>query len=247
MRAADMRAELEARSADAVSVARCALGIGAFVALAMIGSPRRIVGIVIVTAVVAAVALDGLDGWLARRYGTASAGGSYLDVLSDRLTEYSAWLFAAPLYRPWMALVLLIVLRHVAVDGIKLLAAARGKSMRAGIHVTGWRAYLIHSLPSRLSYNAVKATSLGAIAATYALSGAFRTVATVAIALHIVPCWIRASGSFMELPRFLRDPREPPSSRNLRRYGFQATLAVVALGVCITGANMYALLPRIHV
>ena len=80
---------------------------------------------------VVAAATDGLDGYLARRYSTATRLGQWLDPLADKV------LVAAPIvtltvidrFPIWAAAV--IVARELAVSGLRAWLGARGRAMPA--------------------------------------------------------------------------------------------------------------------
>ena len=83
---------------------------------------------------VVAAATDGLDGYLARRYATATATGQWLDPLADKV------LVAAPVvtltalgrFPLWAAVV--IVARELGVSLLRAWLGSRGRAMPA----SGW-------------------------------------------------------------------------------------------------------------
>ena len=74
---------------------------------------------------------DSLDGYLARRLGTSTATGQWLDPLSDKLLVVAAalTLTAVDRFPVWAAIV--IVARELIVSGLRAFVAARGFSMPA--------------------------------------------------------------------------------------------------------------------
>ena len=77
---------------------------------------------------------DYLDGWLARRHGITSALGQYLDPLADKLIVGAVLVMLAavppePRIPAWMAVVL--ILREVAVTGLRAIASSGGVHMPA--------------------------------------------------------------------------------------------------------------------
>ncbi|MDX2084594.1 MAG: CDP-alcohol phosphatidyltransferase family protein [Candidatus Melainabacteria bacterium] len=113
------------------------------------------------TLTVAIIWMDGLDGYLARKLGEASAFGAVFDILCDRVVEQVYWIvFLAlgwiPLWVP-----LSIVTRGVLVDGIRSVALAQGYTafgsssmMRSRLGIL-----LVSSRFSRWSYAALKAVA----------------------------------------------------------------------------------------
>lgn len=72
------------------------------------------------------IALDGLDGYVARRRGESSLFGSVYDIAVDRIVESTLWIVLADvgLVPLWVAL--LFITRGVLVDSIRGQAASRG-------------------------------------------------------------------------------------------------------------------------
>ena len=79
-------------------------------------------------------ATDFLDGEIARRRGTVSDFGKFLDPLADKLVVTSALIMLAAMPRfprvpAWMVVVL--VMREIAVTGLRAMAAVEGQVMAA--------------------------------------------------------------------------------------------------------------------
>lgn len=82
------------------------------------------------------IALDGLDGWVARRRGESSVFGAVFDIAADRVVEAVLWLVLADLglVPIWVAIV--FVTRGVLVDSIRYARVAEGGGvfdMRSGL------------------------------------------------------------------------------------------------------------------
>jgi phosphatidylglycerophosphate synthase len=90
------------------------------------GSPAAAGAAVLLTVI--AIAMDALDGIVARRMGLASKLGGLLDITADRIVEHVYWItFAVAHVVPlWMPLV--VVTRSFLVDAVRGLASARGKT-----------------------------------------------------------------------------------------------------------------------
>ena len=73
-----------------------------------------------------AFALDGADGYLARKFKSTSKLGATLDIMSDRIAEYTYWIVFAVL--GWISVVfpLIAIVRGVVVDSIRSVAASYG-------------------------------------------------------------------------------------------------------------------------
>ena len=72
------------------------------------------------------IALDGLDGWVARRRGEASAFGAVFDVAADRVVEAVLWLVLADLGLVPIWVAILFVTRGVLVDSVRYARIAAG-------------------------------------------------------------------------------------------------------------------------
>jgi CDP-diacylglycerol---glycerol-3-phosphate 3-phosphatidyltransferase len=137
----------------------------------------RPAGEVIAAAVfAAAAATDGLDGYLARRYATATATGQWLDPLADKI------LVAAPIvtltalgrFPLWAAAI--IVARELGVSLLRAWLGSKGRAMPA----SGWgkaktaaqmAAILLYLLPLGAGADAVRSWTLAVAAALTVWSG----------------------------------------------------------------------------
>lgn len=70
--------------------------------------------------------MDGLDGYVARKFNETSKFGALLDILSDRIVENTYWVtFAVLGWLPlWVPLVVLT--RGIITDGLRSLALEQG-------------------------------------------------------------------------------------------------------------------------
>lgn len=73
-----------------------------------------------------AFAMDGLDGYLARKLNQSSKWGAVLDILGDRIVEVSYWIVFAVL--GWINIIfpLICVARAFTTDGIRSVALSKG-------------------------------------------------------------------------------------------------------------------------
>jgi CDP-diacylglycerol--glycerol-3-phosphate 3-phosphatidyltransferase len=73
-----------------------------------------------------AFAMDGLDGYLARKLNQSSKWGAVLDILGDRIVEVSYWIVFAVL--GWISIFfpLICVARAFTTDGIRSVALSKG-------------------------------------------------------------------------------------------------------------------------
>jgi CDP-diacylglycerol---glycerol-3-phosphate 3-phosphatidyltransferase len=83
----------------------------------------RMFGVVII---VAAGVSDILDGWLARRYGTVSAFGVFLDTTADKVFAAVALVGLLSIGRIPIAIVAIFLIREYLIMGLRAYAAAQG-------------------------------------------------------------------------------------------------------------------------
>lgn len=107
------------------------------------------------------IALDGVDGMVARRLHQESQLGSVLDIVVDRIVENCFWIFFAvkgviPYWFP-----MIVAGRGFLVDGIRSVALARGMTAFGGktLHKSKLGAFLVSSRFSRGLYGVAKVFS----------------------------------------------------------------------------------------
>lgn len=73
-------------------------------------------------------AMDGLDGWVARKRGECTLFGSVFDIAADRVVENVLWVVLAHLARVPLWVALIFLLRGFLVDAIRSVENANGRS-----------------------------------------------------------------------------------------------------------------------
>lgn len=119
-------------------------------------SNRAYAGALLLTVI--AFSLDGLDGYVARKFNEMSKLGAMLDIMSDRIAENVLWVTFAVL--GWLPIVfpLISLTRSFVVDGIRSVAMEQGftafgeKSMQSD--KVGY--FICSSKFSRISYAVAK-------------------------------------------------------------------------------------------
>lgn len=143
-----------ARLPDLVILVRVAL---AFVVLGLFSLPFPYPAWALVLTVVA-IAMDGLDGWLARRLGVASDLGAVLDITGDRIVEHVFWIgFAVAGVVPlWVPLV--TVSRSFTVDAVRSVALSRGRTPfgERTMQRSALSRWLVSSRAMRMGYGVAK-------------------------------------------------------------------------------------------
>ena len=140
-----------------ITVARVA---AAFAAVALFTCFERSIAtdLVAVALTVVAIALDGVDGYVARTRGLATPMGAQLDILGDRVVENLFFTFFAVsgLISLWVPV--LFFVRGTLTDFVRALAARAGRNGfgRDGMIQTRWGGALVSSRASRVAYATVK-------------------------------------------------------------------------------------------
>ncbi|MDR1168983.1 MAG: CDP-alcohol phosphatidyltransferase family protein [Heliobacteriaceae bacterium] len=73
-----------------------------------------------------AFAMDGLDGWVARKLNETSGLGAVLDIMGDRIVEASYWIAFAALGRLSVLFPLICVTRAFVTDSLRSVALSQG-------------------------------------------------------------------------------------------------------------------------
>ena len=104
------------------------------------------------------IALDGLDGYIARKRGESSLFGSVFDIAVDRVVENVLWIVLADLdlIPVWVALV--FITRSLLVDSVRCHGAARGQNAFAMLR-TPLARFLVAGRFMRGFYGFVKAAA----------------------------------------------------------------------------------------
>lgn len=141
--------------ANIVSVTRIFV---AYVAIACLYVQTTWAYIIALALTIIAFAMDGLDGYLARKLNQSSEWGSVLDILGDRIVEVSYWIVFAVM--GWLNIIfpLICVARAFTTDGIRSVALSKGmtafgdKTMQS----TSWGKFICASRFMRISYAVAK-------------------------------------------------------------------------------------------
>ena len=140
-----------------VTAARVAAAFAA-VALFTLSSHALAGDLTAVLLTIVAIALDGVDGYLARRRGMATAIGSQLDILGDRVVEnlFFTCFAVSGLISLWVPV--LFFVRGALTDFLRGLAARMGRTGfgRNSMLETWWGRNLVASRSSRAAYAVLK-------------------------------------------------------------------------------------------
>lgn len=115
--------KIKENSANIVSVVRIFVAYGA-IALLYIHTTWAYILAFLITAI--AFSMDGLDGYLARKFNQSSKWGAVLDILGDRIVEASYWVAFAVM--GWINIIfpMICIARAFTTDGIRSVALSKG-------------------------------------------------------------------------------------------------------------------------
>ncbi len=202
--------DIKNNTANIVSVTRV------FVAFAAIGllyaetMPAYIASVVLT---IIAFAMDGVDGYIARKYNQSSEWGSVLDIMGDRIVEASYWIAFAVM--GWLNILFPIVCiaRAFTTDGIRSVALSKGmtafgeKSMQS----TAWGKFICASKFMRISYAVAKVAAFVLIITAYIpdlnleAANIIRIVAEILAWIAIIFCVVRAIPVVAESGKLFND------------------------------------------
>ena len=103
------------------------------VIIILLYSSNRWLNLLTALLVAAAAITDGLDGYMARKYGFESDLGKLLDPLADKILILSTMVMLVYLHRAPAWMVCLILCRETAITGLRAMAADRGKVIGVSI------------------------------------------------------------------------------------------------------------------
>lgn len=189
--------DIKNNTANIVSITRIFVAFAAIGLLFIKTTPAYVwsVGLTIV-----AFAMDGVDGYIARKYNQSSEWGSVLDILGDRIVEMSYWIAFAVM--GWLSILfpLICVTRAFTTDGIRSIALSKGmtafgeKSMQS----TSWGKFICASKFMRISYAVAKVAAFVLLITAYipgvdvVIAEPIRLVAIILAWIAIIFCVVRA-------------------------------------------------------
>ncbi len=158
------------------------------------------------------IAMDTLDGVLARARGETSVLGSVLDIAADRSVEYLLWVVYAHLGLISVLIPLIVILRGTFVDTIRSIAPAQGLTpfdlTRAPLS-----RFLVKSPVMRTGYALAKITAFvglaiarGMLTAQAAGADSVLLVMQGIVWLAVAICLARGLPVLIEAPRALQAP-----------------------------------------
>lgn len=169
------------------------------------------------------IALDGLDGYVARRRGETSVFGSVFDIAVDRVVEMILWVVLGDLGLVPMWVAMIFIIRGTIVDAIRYGAMSQGATAFGMVRSPVSR-FLVASRFMRGLYGTAKALTFGWVLliqpvpqlypvlwATW--SEAFAVVTTILVLSSVALCLLRGLPIVIE---FVVDQRVFGSHRSAR-------------------------------
>ena len=147
--------DIKNNTANIVSISRVFV---AFVAIWLLFTHSLTAYVISLVLTIIAFIMDGVDGYIARKYNQSSELGSVLDIMGDRIVEASYWIVFAVLgmLPAWFPIV--CITRAFVTDSIRSVALSKGmtafgeKSMQS----TVWGKFICSSKFMRISYAVAK-------------------------------------------------------------------------------------------
>ncbi|MBI3662714.1 MAG: CDP-alcohol phosphatidyltransferase family protein [Acidobacteria bacterium] len=183
---------------------------------------------------VAAIVLDAVDGWVARRKNLSTPLGAQFDILGDRVVEnlYFTYFAVCGLIPVWVPV--LFFVRGAATDFVRGIAAREGRTGfgRNSMLDTRWGRALVASRASRAAYGAIKCVCFCAVGLqlTVSSSGAavvshlgatlplmIAIVAQALVWLTVAFCVVRGLPVLWEGRRHLEAMGKPAATKNAPR------------------------------
>jgi CDP-diacylglycerol---glycerol-3-phosphate 3-phosphatidyltransferase len=129
----------------------------AFVSIALFRA-GSIAGVAALALLLLVLALDAVDGYVARRDGTTSDVGAAFDIAADRVVESIFWIYfaAAGLITFWIPVI--VIARGGFTDFLRMIAFSQGQTAfgEKTMMQTAWGRLLVGSRASRAAYGVVK-------------------------------------------------------------------------------------------
>ena len=171
------------------------------------------------------IALDGLDGYVARKRSETSVFGSIFDIAIDRVTENVLWVVLGhlDLVPIWPAIV--YITRGSVVDSIRYTAISRDQTA-FGMMRSPWGRFIVAGRFMRGFYGALKAVTFGWVFLIQpwpelfpelwaASSAELETVTAVLVPASVSVCLLRGAPVVIEFLMAQRNLRHSTTGRGL--------------------------------
>ena len=147
--------DIKNNTANLVSISRVFV---AFVAIWLLFTHSLTAYVISLILTIIAFIMDGVDGYIARKYNQSSELGSVLDIMGDRIVEASYWIVFAVLgmLPAWFPIV--CITRAFVTDSIRSVALSKGMTAfgEKSMQTTAWGKFICSSKFMRISYAVAK-------------------------------------------------------------------------------------------
>ena len=176
--------DIKNNTANIVSISRVFI---AFIAIGLLFVKTQPAYIWALVLTIIAFIMDGVDGYIARKYNQSSELGSVLDIMGDRIVEASYWIVLG-----WINIIfpLICVARAFTTDSIRSVALSKGmtafgdKSMQS----TAWGKFICSSKFMRISYAVAKVAAF-VLLIFAAIPGLNKNIAEPTNLIAIILAW----------------------------------------------------------
>src|SRR5215813_12810570 len=153
--------EVDCMSPNLITLVRILL---AFVTIALF-RPGSFASIAALLLMMVVLALDGVDGYVARRNGKATPIGAAFDIAADRMIESIFWIYfaVAGLISFWIPVI--VIARGGFTDFLRMIAFTEGQTAfgEKTMMQTWWGRILVGSRGSRAAYGVIKCAAFCAL------------------------------------------------------------------------------------
>ncbi len=158
--------------------------------------------------------MDGLDGYVARKFNESSKFGAVLDILGDRIVENIYWITfcALSIIPAWIPIV--VVTRGILTDGVRSLAFEKGYTAfgTTTMQQNPIAKFIVASRTVRFSYAVCKAMAFALLIAAYIpVEYPFKDIVTlvayVCVYVAVFLCVLRGLPVLIESKRFFQDEK----------------------------------------
>ena len=199
--------------ANLVSLLRTLLGL---LVVGLLFIPTQTVYLLCFALTVLVIAMDALDGYLARKLNEASKLGAVIDILGDRVIEQVYWVtFLALGWLPlWVPLV--VIVRGIVVDGLRSIAFEQGYTAfgSSSMQKSKLGRLLVSSNFSRTTYAVAKAAAFALLILGHTpgfppeVNANITTVGLACTYISVAFCVVRGLPVLAEGRRFLMDDQK---------------------------------------
>jgi CDP-diacylglycerol--glycerol-3-phosphate 3-phosphatidyltransferase len=207
------------------------------------------IGFIAVALTIGAIALDGADGYIARRFGLATRLGAQLDILGDRVIENIYFIYFAVCGQISLWVPVIFFVRGTIADFLRGIAATRGPDAgeiadafhRNWLLRSRWGQRLVASRISRGAYAAMKCVCFVALGLEWTMihsrthfivvsAGLIRAGVNAIVVATVAFCLLRAAPVFWEgcrdilaMARAAATPVKPAKSAHVQARPVVAT------------------------